>query len=431
MSKRNTSNKMMSLINKAKRYMPGGSNGNVYSGIILDKGLGSRVWDINGTEYIDYLMGSGPMLVGHSHPDVLDAVRTQLGKSTTFFVLNEHAIELAEQIVKAVACAEKVRFVSSGTEATMYAMRAARAYRGREIILKFEGGFHGMNDYAMISTTPNIPLDYPVGIPDSAGIPKSVQSSMLVAPFNDIETTSNIIEKYHEKIAGVIVEPLQRVIPPLPGFLKGLRDVTIQYNIPLIFDEIVTGFRLAYGGAQEYYGVTPDICTLGKVVAGGFPLAAVTGIDEIMVNFSKIETNQNNLIPQIGTLSGNPIAAVAGLATLKLLQKKGTYESLHKTGITIIKGLEELICDSGIKAQVVGEGPIFDLYFLDGKVTNYRDTIRANRSLSKEFDNNILDKGIFKGDVKYYISTAHNKSEVEQTLLAYKYAINMMQDLPN
>jgi glutamate-1-semialdehyde 2,1-aminomutase len=273
------------LAAKAAKYLPAGTLGNLTDDVILADGRGSRVHDVSGHEYIDYLLGSGPMLVGHAHPEVVAAVREQLERGSTFFANNEQAILLAEEIAKAMPCAEQVRFCSTGTEATLYAMRAARAFRRRERILKFEGGFHGMNDYALMSMTPTTPVPFPTAVSNSAGIPRAVAESMLIAPFNDLETTTALIERHRDELAGVIVEPFQRVLPPKPGFLEGLREATAQYGIPLIFDEVVTSFRFAYGGAQEFYGVTPDLCALGKAVGGGFPLTAVAGREEIMAHF--------------------------------------------------------------------------------------------------------------------------------------------------
>jgi glutamate-1-semialdehyde 2,1-aminomutase len=247
----------MELVAKASRYLAGGTLGNLMENVILARGRGSRVWDVSGHEYIDYLLGSGPMLVGHAHPEVVAAVREQLELGSTFFANNEHAILLAEEISKAMPCAEKVRFCSSGTEATLYAMRLARAVRRRDRILKFEGGYHGMHDYAVMSMTPPAPGVFPTPVPDSAGIPRVIESTMLVAPFNDLETTVGIIDRHHDELAGVIVEPFQRVLPPRPGFLAGLREVTARRGIPLIFDEVVTSFRFAYGGAQEFSGSPP------------------------------------------------------------------------------------------------------------------------------------------------------------------------------
>jgi len=245
------------LIAQAHALLPGGSIGNVYDDTILRRGAGSRVWDASGNEYIDYLLGSGPMLCGHVHPTVMAAVADQLAQGTTFFATHELAIALAQQIVDAIPCADQVRFTSTGSEATLYAMRTARAACGpdRQKILKFEGGFHGMSDYALMSTFASGTGQLPEAVPDSAGLPGCIPSTVLVAPFNDLGRTAAIIEHHREELGGVIVEPMQRVVPPAPGFLEGLRELTTRFDIPLIFDEIVTGFRLAYGGAQERYGV--------------------------------------------------------------------------------------------------------------------------------------------------------------------------------
>jgi glutamate-1-semialdehyde 2,1-aminomutase len=415
------------LVRKAQQYMPGGSLGNLYNDVIIREGRGSRVWDVSGNEYVDYLLGSGPMLLGHSHPEVVAAVREQLERGTTFFATNEHAILLAEEIVKAVPCAEKLRFSSSGTEATLYAMRAARAYRKRDKILKFEGGFHGMNDYALMSMGPARPADFPTPVPDSAGIPRSVQGEMLIAPFNDIETASSIIQEHHDELAGVIVEPFQRLLPPRPGFLQGLREVTQHYEIPLIFDEIVTGFRFAYGGAQEYYGVTPDLCTLGKIAAGGYPLSAVAGRGDIMAHFDPAASASGEFMPQIGTLSGNPIAAVAGLATLKVLKRKGTYEKLFATGQQLKDALQRLMDEAEIPARVVGEAPLFEVYFTEHEIIDYRSTLRSDRKMLGRFNKLLLEQGVLKGDTKYYVSLAHTQEDVNHTIEAYASAIDELK----
>ena len=312
------------LVEAARRVLPGGSFGNMPAEVILKEGKGGRVWDEAGKEYIDFLLGSGPMFVGHAHPEVTAAVQAQVPLGTTFFGNNRHGIALAEAIVEAVPCAEQVRFVCSGTEADLYAMRAARAFRKRDKILKFEGGYHGMSDYALVSLAPKKPGNFPRGSIDSAGIPKSVVDEMVVAAFNDIDMVRSLIEEQKDELAGVIVEPFQRLIPPKPGFLQALRDVTAEHGIPLIFDEVVTGFRFAYGGAQEYYGVTPDLCTLGKIVGGGFALAAIAGRADIMAHFDRLAMADEDFLFQVGTLSGNPVAAVAGLTTLDILKRPGT-----------------------------------------------------------------------------------------------------------
>lgn len=266
---------------RAQAVLPAGGFGNFDPGIIIARGHGSHVWDQNGDEYIDYLIGSGPMLLGHGHPEVMEAVLEQLPDGMTFFANNTKGIELAEAIVEAIPCCEQVRFVASGGEADMYAIRLARAYTGREKILKFEGGYHGMSAEAQMSLAPTKQVNFPQAVPDSAGIPQGVAEQVMIAPFNDLEAVANLLAE-HPDIAAIIVEPLQRIIPAVPGFLQGLRDLCDTHNVLLIFDEIVTGFRLAYGGAQERYGVTPDICTLGKIIGGGFPLAALGASADIM-----------------------------------------------------------------------------------------------------------------------------------------------------
>ena len=423
MGNRTVGDRERELQERAARVLPGGSLGNISFDTIIRRGMGSRVWDVSGNEYVDYMLGSGPMLIGHSHPDVVAAVVEQAQLGTTFFALNEHAVALAEAVVDAVPCAEEVRFFSTGSEATLYAMRVARAFRGRDKVLKFEGGFHGMNDYALVSVMPGEPTEFPHGKPNSAGVPASVASEMLIAPFNDLETTTAIIERHHDEIAGVIVEPFQRVVPPAPGFLEGLREATRQYQIPLIFDEIVTGFRFAYGGAQEYYGVTPDVCTLGKAVAGGFPLSAVAGKSEIMEHFDLGRVSKEEHLMQVGTLSGNPVAAAAGLATLAVLRQEGTYERLFATGRRIREALQEQIDRAEIPAQVVGEDPLFDVYFTDREIVDYQSTAGADKDKSAKLTRLLLENGVFKGETKYYVSTAHDDEDVELTANAFASAL--------
>ena len=415
------------LIERAHRYLPGGSNGNLYLDMIIKEGRGSHIWDVSGNEYIDYLLGSGPMLIGHAHPDVVAAVQDQLKQGSSFFGITESAIQLAEEIVKAVPCAQKVRFCSTGSEATLYAMRVARAYRRCDKVLKFEGGFHGMNDYSLMSMAPAAPLDFPMAAPDSAGIPRSIQEDVLIAPFNDIEVTLAIIERHHEELAGVIIEPQQRVLPPKPGFLQALREVTQQYEVPLIFDEIVTGFRHAYGGAQEYYGVTPDLCALGKAVAGGYPLTAVAGREELMSYFDPNIVSHDDYLPQIGTLSGNPVAAVAGLATLEVLKREGTYERLFDTGKRVMSNLQRLLDEAEMPAKVVGEPVLFDVYFTDGEITDYRSTLEADLRTLGRFNLLLRERGVLKGDLKYYISTVHTQEDIDATIEAFGSAIDELK----
>ena len=415
------------LIQRAHRVMPGGSLGNIGRDIVIAEGKAGRVRDASGNEYVDFLLGSGPMLIGHAHPEVTEVVREQIEKGTTFFANNDKAILLAEELVSAVACADKVRFTSSGTEATFYALRTARAYRGRDKILKFEGGFHGMHDYALMSMSPANPQDFPHPTPDSAGIPRSIQDEVLIAPFNDLETATAIIEEHHDELGAVIVEPFQRLLPPKPGFLQGLRDVTAQYGVPLIFDEVVTGFRFAYGGAQEFYGVEPDMCSLGKVIAGGFPLAAVAGKEEMMSHFDASSTEADAYLPQIGTLSGNPVASAAGLKTLEILRREGTYERIFATGNRLRSELQRMLNEAELPARVVGEAPLFDIFFTEQEVTDYRSTLLADKQMLGRFNELLLARGVLKGDTKFYVSLAHDSTDVQHTLDAFASAIEELK----
>jgi glutamate-1-semialdehyde 2,1-aminomutase len=417
----------LALMQAASAVMPAGGFGNFAPEVIIARGSAGRVWDEGGREYVDFLLGSGPMLIGHAHPDVTEAVLKQVPLGTTYFANNRHGIALAEAIVAAVPCAEKVRFVSSGTEADMYAMRVARAFRGRDKILKFEGGYHGMSDHGLMSLAPKHLANFPVAVPDSAGIPRSVRDEMLVAPFNDLETVASLIREHHDELGGVIVEPLQRLIPPAPGFLEGLRKLTTEYGIPLIFDEVVTGFRFAYGGAQELYGVTPDLCTLGKVIGGGFPLAAIAGRADIMAHFDRAAVAEDRYLVQLGTLSGNPVASAAGLATLAVLARPGTYEALFATGRELMGILSELLASAGLPAQVVGEPPLFDVVFSSEKVRDYRGTMRGDADLARRFNAKLRQRGIMKGDSKYYVSLAHDAVDIRHTIDAWRDSIGELK----
>jgi len=410
----------------AQRYLPGGSVGNFYNDVIIRRGQGSHVWDVSGNEFIDYLLGSGPMILGHAHPEVVAAVGRQLELGTTFFATHELAIELADQIVAAVPCAEQVRYTSSGTESTAYAMRAARSFRQRDRVLKFEGGFHGMNEYSLMSLSPQQPPPYPQASRDSAGISRVLQDEVLIAPFNDVDQTTALIEQHHDELAAVIMEPFQRVICPRPGFLEAVREVTQRHDVPLIFDEIVTGFRFAYGGAQEVYGVTPDLCTLGKVLAGGFPLAAVAGRADIMQGFQPSSAESGRFMPQIGTLNGNPIACAAGLATLEVLRREGTYDQLRASGRQLMDALQRLLADSPLACQVSGDPSVFDVVFTDREIIDYRSTATCDAQLLRQFNRLLLEQGVFRGDTKFYLSLAHSQDDIDRTIAAFEAAIEQL-----
>jgi len=401
----------MKLIKTQKEWMrrassvfPAGGFGNFDPGVILKEGKGSRVRDEDGNEYVDLLIGSGPMIVGHGDLEVLEVVAQQLTTGMTFFTNNTAGIELAEVICASVSCAEQLRYVTSGSEADMYAMRLARAFTGRPKILKFEGGYHGMSAEAQMSLAPVAHVNFPTAVSDSGGIPQSVNEDVLIAPFNDIAFVQSIIAEHGPNIAGVIVEPLQRLIPPEPGFLQALRDACTKAGIVLIFDEIVTGFRLAYGGAQEAYGVEPDICTLGKVIGGGFALAAIVGKADIMACFDKAIVENNRWLMQLGTLSGNPIAAVAGLKTLEILRREGQYERLNETGRHIMQMHRSSLDKRGIPYQIVGEPALFDVVFSENPVQNYRNHQSENMTRNKSFNMSMRRGGVLKAPSKIYAS---------------------------
>jgi len=414
------------LIDKARRVLPGGTFGNFPGDIVIREGRGGRVWDESGKEYVDFLLGSGPMLVGHAHPEVTAAAQARIAEGTTFFANNRYGIELAEAIVAAVPCAEKVRFVSTGSEADLYAMRAARAFTRRDKILKFEGGYHGMSDYSLMSLAPKRPGNFPQPVPDSAGIPRSLRDEILIAPFNDLQVAASLVREHRQELAGVILEPLQRIIPPAPGFLEGLRRITAENGVLLIFDEVVTGFRLAYGGAQEYYGVVPDLCTLGKVIGGGFPLAAIAGRADIMAHFDRGAVGDDGFMMQVGTLSGNPVAAAAGLATLAILQRPGAYERLFATGRELMRTLAELLQRNRIAAQVTGEPPLFDVVFSPEPVRDYRGTLRGDAGMLRRFNALLRERGVLKGEQKYYVSLAHTPEDVRHTRDSWDSAIKAL-----
>jgi glutamate-1-semialdehyde 2,1-aminomutase len=274
-----------------------------------------------------------------------------------------------------------------------------------------------------MSLAPKNPGNFPRATPDSAGIPKSVADEMLIAAFNDLEMVESLIKEHKDELAGVIVEPFQRLIPPAPGFLQGLRRITAEHGIPLIFDEVVTGFRFAYGGAQEYYGVTPDICTLGKIVGGGFALAAIAGKSDIMKHFDRLAMADEDFLFQVGTLSGNPVASIAGLATLEILKRPGAYEQVFKTGRTLMSALSDLLKKHNVKAQVIGEPPLFDIIFTDQPIKDYRDTLKADKAMATKFNQLLRARGLMKGESKYYVSLAHTQADIDHTIGAWSEAL--------
>ena len=419
------------LLEKARRYLPGGNGGNLSLPMELDflasRGSGSHIFDVSGNEYVDWLMGSGPMVLGHAHPAVTEAVIKAVEDGSTFFATNDKAVELAEELVNAIPCAEQVRYTTSGTDACFNAMRACRAFTGKEKILKFEGGFHGTSDYALMSLTPPPSVEYPQAQASSGGIPKAIEDLMLIAPYNDLATTETIINAHLDDIAAVIVEPVQRVIAPRPGFLQGLRDLTNRHNIPLIFDEVVTSFRLAYGGGQEFYGVTPDLCTVGKIMGGGYPLAAVTGRTDILSVYDRNVSDSDTYVNQIGTLNGNPVACAAGLATLAVMRESETYPKMHGAGAAIRTALIDICNETGVPVQSCGEDAIFDVYFSEQPISNYRDTLSADGAMMTRFNTGLLERGVLKGAQKYYPSAVHSDADIEKTIEAIREVVPLIR----
>ncbi|MEL6608882.1 MAG: aminotransferase class III-fold pyridoxal phosphate-dependent enzyme [Pseudomonadota bacterium] len=409
-------------IARAREVLPAAGFGNFDPGILIARGQGSRVWDADGREYVDYLIGSGPMLLGHGHPEVMEAVLEQLPKGMTFFANNSAGVELAEAIVEAVPCCEQVRFVASGGEADMYAIRLARAYTGRDKILKFEGGYHGMSAEAQMSLAPAARVNFPQAVPDSAGIPQAVADQMLIAPFNDLAAVEALLSE-HGDIAAIITEPLQRIIPAGPGFLQGLRDLCDRHGVLLIFDEIVTGFRLAYGGAQERYGVTPDICTLGKIIGGGFPLAALGASAQIMAHFDKGMVGADRWLMQLGTLSGNPVASVAGLKTMEVLRRDGAYDRLREIGGTLQAMQSEALRAAGIPHRICGDETLFDIYFTDQPCRDYRSAQHDDPARNALYNQVLRDHGVFKSPGKLYPSLAVTEADLDLTRAAVNAAV--------
>ncbi len=411
-------------IARAQAVLPAGGFGNFDPEIMIARGSGSHVWDEDDNEYIDYLIGSGPMLLGHGHPEVMEAVLEQLPKGMTFFANNAKGVELAEAIVDAVPCCEQVRFVASGGEADMYAIRLARAYTGRNKILKFEGGYHGMSAEAQMSLAPTARVNFPQAVPDSAGIPQGVADQMLIAPYNDLAAVEALLRENND-VAAIIVEPLQRIIPAVPGYLQGLRDLCNKHAVLLIFDEIVTGFRLAYGGAQERYGVTPDICTLGKIIGGGFPLAALGASAEIMQHFDKSVVGADKWLMQLGTLSGNPIAAAAGLKTMEVLRRKGSYEKLRAIGQSLQDMQSDALTQAGVPHQICGDETLFDIFFTTSDCRDYRSARHDDPAQNAAYNAALRKNGIFKSPGKLYPSLAITEADMEQTKDAVLKAVGL------
>jgi glutamate-1-semialdehyde 2,1-aminomutase len=392
---------------------------------VLDHGRGSHLWDSAGIEYVDYLLGSGPLILGHAHPEVTEAVIRQVQRGSTFYTVTEPLLELTERIVDHVPCAQMVQFCISGSESTMYALRVARAATGRSTVLKFEGGFHGGNDYALMSMRPSAPPDFPHAQPDSSGIPPELVDRVLVAPYNDLRAVTEIVDARAGELAAILVEPYQRVIAPVAGFLEGLRALATRHGIVLIFDEVVTGFRFGPGGAQEMYGVTPDLACLGKIIGGGYALAAVAGNADLMVLADPRRRNESDFVYMSGTLNGNPIAAAAGNATIEVLDRPGSYERLFAAGERMRRGLGDAFGAAGLTVQGLGVGPVFQVAITDHEVTDYRSLRTADDVTGKKIAQRVFDQGYFYTGDKGYLSLVHTDEEIDATVAAFVKALSV------
>lgn len=416
------------LLEAASRLMPGGSPNMLTLpddvAAVFVRGEGARLFDADGRGYVDFVLGSGPMVLGHAHPAVVAAVRSQVALGSTFYALNPSVVHLAQCLVDASPCGEKVRFTTTGTDATFFALRMARAFTGRQTVLKFDGGWHGAHDIAQfgVSSRAVSAVEHPA--PESGGIPDALADTVLVAPFNDTGAAADLITARADRIAAVIVEPMQRAIPPEPGFLQALRQVTERHGIVLIFDEVVTGFRLAWGGAQERYGVTADIAVYGKTITGGHPQAAVCGRADILDTSDPARRGRPDSAFVSGTFLGNPVSAAAGLATLAELEKPGVYPRLQAVGDRIAEGLESLGAEVGVPLRVVGDGPVRQPFFTEGEVRSHRDEVAADAALARRFGIEWMRRGVFvTPGGKLYLSLAHTDADLDRALDAARPAL--------
>ena len=392
------------LLGSAHRLLPGGSLGLFRLpdevAFVARSGQGARLRDVEGREYLDFLQGYGPLILGHAHPAVVTAIQERAALGSHFYLLNDEAIRLADELVAAIPCAEQVRFCGSGSEATFFALRLARAFTRRSKVLTFEGAFHGTHDYAQ---------------PGTAGVPAALRDEVLSAPFNDLETAARLIAQHAGELAAVLVEPLQRCIPPRAGFLEGLRQASREHGVLLVLDEVVTGFRLAYGGAQEYYGVEADLACYGKIVGGGLPLAAVAGRAEVLALADVRRMRRPDYAMVGGTLAGNPLAAAAGLATLAELRRDGVYTRLHALGNRLRAGLEELGRRHGLPLQAGGEGPVFQPLITEVEPVDAVTQARADQLWTYRFGLEMVRRGVLLLRTAFP-ATVHDESDVDQAL---------------
>ncbi|MGV8143907.1 MAG: glutamate-1-semialdehyde 2,1-aminomutase [Methanothermobacter sp.] len=410
------------LFNEAQGYLPGGVDSPVRSfkpyPFFAERASGSHLHDVDGNDYLDYCLAYGPLVLGHAHPEIVKEVAEQLKLGSTYGVPTQKEIDLAKLVIDKVPCADMVRFVNSGTEATMSAIRLARAATGKKGIVKFEGSYHGAHDCVLVKSGSGA-----MGLPDSPGVPEETTRNTILVPFNDPEALTDIISKQGEDIAAIIVEPVMGnigCIPPKKGYLEFLRQITSENNIILIFDEVITGFRLAPGGAQDYFKVKPDMVTFGKILGGGFPIGALAGRKEYMEMIAP-----SGDVYQAGTFNGNPISITAGLATLKQLDNN-FYTQLGKKGQYLRGGISDILDEQDLDYHLAGLGAMFQVYFTGRDVCNYKDAKTADTGKFDSYFHKLLNKGVFIPPAQFeccFISSMHSIEELDFTLEAMGEAL--------
>jgi glutamate-1-semialdehyde 2,1-aminomutase len=389
--------------------------------LVVERAAGARVWDADGNEYLDYICSWGALILGHADPDVVRAIAEQAARGTSYGMTTAAEADLAARIVAALPSIEKVRLVSSGTEATMSAVRLARAATGRDLILKFEGCYHGHADSFLSQAGSGLAT---LGIASSPGVPKALAALTLNAPYNDLGAVERLFREHAGNIAAAIVEPVAAnmgVVPPAPGFLQGLRDITARGHALLIFDEVISGFRMCYGGAQTLYGITPDLTTLGKIVGGGLPLAAYGGRRDLMQRLAP-----EGPVYQAGTLSGNPVAVRAGIVTLEKLAARGFYDALDFKASKLGDGISHAIAEAGATAQVVRAGSLLTIFFAGSPMRNYSDVKHCDTAKFGAFFRGMLDRGFLLPPSQFealFVSAAHSEHDIAETVAAVKEAL--------
>lgn len=420
------------LFQEAQKYLPGGVNSpaRAFKAVggtppFIVRGQGSKMYDADGNEFIDYICSWGPLILGHCHPQVVAALKEAVEQGTSFGASTEREITLAKMVSVAMPSIEMVRFVNSGTEAAMSALRLARAFTGRDKVVKFEGGYHGHSDGLLAKGGSGLAT---LGIPDSPGVPVGYAQNTLTVPYNNLEAVEQLLQRYPEEIAAVIVEPVagnMGLVPPKQGFLPGLCQLTSQHGALLIFDEVITGFRVGYGGAQALYGIAPDLTCLGKIIGGGLPVGAYGGRRDIMAMMAP-----TGPVYQAGTLSGNPLAMTAGIETLRVLSQPGVYERLEKTASTLEKGIAGAAASLGFKIKISRIGSLLTMFFTGDAVIDYETARRSDTTLFARFFQQLLSAGIYWPPSQFeaaFISLAHSDDDIRVTIKAIEGALSFLR----